>query len=914
MGIFKVLAYPVSKTYQMNAQSKRLAFVYDIANRLIKDLGLPKLIDGQRAYTVIGNNLARELQLRGLTLKGTTVSGHSERILESINNAIPIGMRPETGLSEHKLVELRIIPPARFRLGNWLTRHLYDSFVPIKSERALDHIIQVENKMLALGKNDLILLGNQIEQVKKGISSLSEQMSEQLDELKHLRLSQQAANEITDAIYKSGSGKSTMENIQEMFDVITNWARQIVGRSEGTAEAAGWIDINKDGKFGFTPRFVTYHEGLDIAKADAVPLKKKNGETNNRFTISEGQTTATLSGARGDFITIEEWDKLSMREDLLILENNEGERRLYRRIFQPGEKLAGTIIEGMTKEKFGQTISKMFGAAIRTFASFMGMIKDFKNAYVDLEPIMVADAGLKPGEVIPFIQEGTTIKLISTSSTKPNRRDEKMRVGEALEEAASKAGKKIGIVNQSPERSIGNVRTSGLIPLCYMIKDVKNFAVRPQNEFLLSIVDVHSYFVSTLWKFNEQGEVVCLGALEVTNPEIIPGKMSEKESKQLQAKFEAGKLFAKLASTGIMVKVLQDELNDLTRQYLGKKIHQLVKERRFDLLRGVKINDATVMFADISGFTALSDVLKEMPDKVVHMLSNIFSRLDPIIVGNGGIVDKHDGDAIMADFGAPVREKGDVEAAVKSAIQLQIELQKINMDPDMQKFYRDYDLKPLGMTIGINTGTVIAGNLGHEGSKIEYSVIGDAVNQAARLQHSVVRGQILAGETTYDQLSADFIRNELHDFNHYNRDIVGLKKFIMDGYKQAGLDISEEELDQKLQLYLKLYQPAGKADIFVPSVIFARNKGVIPSYFLRWDRHAYRYQFLEKAGITFPNKPKFENQPPSVEETMRSLEDESFEEELKKMRAERKQARIGFQDFLARQKKTDTTKTSTPAP
>jgi class 3 adenylate cyclase len=911
MGLFRVLAYPVVKTYQMDVQSRRLAFVYDIANRLVKSLGLPNSIDEQRSYIVIGNNLARELQLRGLTIKGATITGQTESILEAINYAIPIGIRPETGLSMQKLEELRIILPQHFRLGNWFTRHLYDNFVPIKSIRALDHIIQVENKMLALGKKDLVQLGDQIEQVKKDISSLSGQMSEQLGELKHLRLSQQAANEITDAIYKSGSGKSTMENIQEMFDVITNWARQIVGRSEGT-EAAGWININKDGKFGSVPRFVIYQEGLDILKAETIPLKRKNGESNNSFTIPEDQTTATLSGARGDFITIEEWDRLSMREDLLILENDEGNRQLYRRIFQPGEKLAGMIIEGMTKEKFGQTISKMFGAAVRTFASFMGMIKNFKNAYVDLEPIAVADAGLKQGEVIPYIQEGTTIKLISTSSTKPNRRDEKIRIGEALEEAAAKADKKIGIVNQSPERSIGNVRTSGLIPLCYMIKDVKNFAVRRQNEFLLSIVDVHSYFISTLWKFNEQGEVVCLGALEVTNPEIIPGKMSEKEIKQLKAQFEAGKLFAKLASTGIMVKVLQDELNDLTRQYLGKKIHQLVKERRFDLLRGVKIDDATVMFADISGFTALSDKLKEMPDKVVQMLSNLFSRLDPIIVKNGGIVDKHDGDAIMADFGAPLREKGDIEAAVTSAIQLQIELQKINNDLFMQNFYRDYKLKPLGITIGVNTGTVIAGNLGHEGSKIEYSLIGDSVNGAARLQHAILRGQILIGEKTYTQLSPEFKRNLLHDFNHYNRDIVGIKKFILDEHRLAGMEISEEELDKKLQLYLKLYQPAGEEDIFVPFVIFAKNKGVIPCYFLRWDRHAWRHKFLEKAGITFPNKPKFENQPPSVEETMRSLEDESFEEELAKMRAERKQARIGFQEFLARQKKADTTKTSTP--
>jgi len=870
MGILRVLAYPLVKSYQMNGQSKQLAFVYGIAKRLANDLGLPKTIDGQRAYSVIGNNLARELLIRNLTLMGTTISGPIESIVEAVNNALPANLRPETAISFDKLEQLRIVRPQQFKLGNWFARNFFDNLVPVKSVRAMDLIIQTERQVLSTGKKDLLFLGNQIDLVKKEISELSDKTGAYLSELSHLRLSQQAANEIVDAIYKSGSGKSTLENIQEMFDVITKWARLTVGRSAVT-EAAGWIDINKDGKFGITPRFVVYQDGLDISKAEAMPLKKKDGENKHGFTLSEEQSTVTLSGARGDFITIEEWDKLAMREDLLILENNDGDKQLFRRIFRPGQQLAGLVVEGMTKDMAGQTISKLFGAAVRTFASFMGMIKDFKNAYVDLEPIAVADAGLKPGEIIPYIQEGSTIKLISASSTKPKRRDEKLRIGEALENAAAKAGKKIGIVNQSLERSIGNVRTSGLIPLCYMIKDVKNFAVRPQNEFLLTIVNVQSYFICTLWKFNEQGEVVCLGALEVTNPEIIPGKMSEKDTKQLQAQFEAGKLFAKYAATGIVIKVLQDELNDLTRQYLGQKIHQLVKERRFDLLRGTKINDATIMFADISGFTALSDILKDEPGKVVKMLSKIFSRLDPIIVRLGGMVDKHIGDAIMAAFGVPLREKGDTEAAVRSAIQLQTELQKVNNDPEMQKFYREHDLKPLGITVGLNTGTVIAGNLGHEGSKIEYSVIGDAVNQAARLQHAAVRGQIMIGAATYNLLSSDFKLKLMHDFNHYNRDLVALKTFILAEYARTGKKISEKELDKKLQTYLKLYLPASETELFVPSIIWAKNKGPIPSYFVRWDRHAYRYQFLRQAGIILEEKETFENQPNSVENTLESL-------------------------------------------
>ena len=146
----------------------------------------------------------------------------------------------------------------------------------------------------------------------------------------------------------------------------------------------------------------------------------------------------------------------------------------------------------------------------------------------------------------------------------------------------------------------------------------------------------------------------------------------------------------------------------------------------------------TILFADVSGFTALSEKLD--PEKVRELTNACFECLVPIIQKYGGTVDKFIGDEIMALFGAPVAHEDDAERALRAALE---------MMHGIADFNRRHGTE-LGLHLGVNTGLVVAGHVG-AGSRRDYSVMGDAVNLAARLEDASATGEIFVGLATYRQ-------------------------------------------------------------------------------------------------------------------------------------------------------------------
>jgi len=144
----------------------------------------------------------------------------------------------------------------------------------------------------------------------------------------------------------------------------------------------------------------------------------------------------------------------------------------------------------------------------------------------------------------------------------------------------------------------------------------------------------------------------------------------------------------------------------------------------------------TIMFADISGFTALAETMD--PEAVRDLMNACFERLVPVVEKYQGTVDKFIGDEIMALFGAPAAHENDPERALRVALEMMETLAGFNAE-------RGTDL---GLHFGINTGLVIAGGLGTR-ERQEYSVMGDAVNLAARLEDASQRGEILVGPDTH---------------------------------------------------------------------------------------------------------------------------------------------------------------------
>jgi adenylate cyclase len=147
----------------------------------------------------------------------------------------------------------------------------------------------------------------------------------------------------------------------------------------------------------------------------------------------------------------------------------------------------------------------------------------------------------------------------------------------------------------------------------------------------------------------------------------------------------------------------------------------------------------TVLFADIRGFTRLSENAE--PQKVVHLLNKYFSAMTEIIFAHGGTLDKYIGDGLMALFGAPTATPEDPSNALNAAVAMQRRILSINEE------LRAEGYSEIGVGIGLHTGEATVGYIGSE-RRSEYTAIGDTVNLASRLESNAQGGQILISEAT----------------------------------------------------------------------------------------------------------------------------------------------------------------------
>lgn len=153
------------------------------------------------------------------------------------------------------------------------------------------------------------------------------------------------------------------------------------------------------------------------------------------------------------------------------------------------------------------------------------------------------------------------------------------------------------------------------------------------------------------------------------------------------------------------------------------------------------IQEVTVLLTDLRGFTSISEAYPA--ETMLEVLNLYLARMCEIAIQNGGTIDKFMGDAIMLLFGAPEQSGDDARRAVTCAVQMQIAMEEINADLVTRGFPLLY------MGAGINTGVVTAGLLGSE-LHSEYTVIGDEVNIASRIEAFSLRGQVLISETTFN--------------------------------------------------------------------------------------------------------------------------------------------------------------------
>jgi adenylate cyclase len=156
--------------------------------------------------------------------------------------------------------------------------------------------------------------------------------------------------------------------------------------------------------------------------------------------------------------------------------------------------------------------------------------------------------------------------------------------------------------------------------------------------------------------------------------------------------------------------------------------------------------DASVLFADIVGFTSMSE--KMSPAAVSYLLNDYLSRMTEIIFKYDGTLDKYIGDAIMAVFGAPLDMPDHAERAIRTALEMRARLEEFNSERR--------EGPQLRIRIGINSGKVVAGEIGSVNKK-EYTVLGDTVNTASRLESSVAKPMmVVVGENTFQAAKGFF--------------------------------------------------------------------------------------------------------------------------------------------------------------
>ena len=157
---------------------------------------------------------------------------------------------------------------------------------------------------------------------------------------------------------------------------------------------------------------------------------------------------------------------------------------------------------------------------------------------------------------------------------------------------------------------------------------------------------------------------------------------------------------------------------------------------------GFSSRELTILFADLRGFTALSD--RYPPETVLKVLNRCLITMIEVVFAHGGTIDKFMGDSIMVLFGHPGKEPGQdpVQRALACAVELQIAMDELN------GYYRHNGLPELYLGIGLNSGPVLLGTLGSE-LYAAHTVIGEQVNLASRIQAFSLRGQVLISESTF---------------------------------------------------------------------------------------------------------------------------------------------------------------------
>ncbi|HLX12658.1 MAG TPA: adenylate/guanylate cyclase domain-containing protein, partial [Bacteroidota bacterium] len=225
-------------------------------------------------------------------------------------------------------------------------------------------------------------------------------------------------------------------------------------------------------------------------------------------------------------------------------------------------------------------------------------------------------------------------------------------------------------------------------------------------------------------------------------------------------------------------------------QYLNPHVVNELVEHPERLRLGGQRKELTIFFSDIVGFTSISEKLQ--PEGLVSLLNEYLSAMTHIIFDNEGTLDKFEGDAVMAFWGAPIDQPDHALRACQASLEMQAELVRI------RERWKAEGKPDIAARIGLNTGEVLVGNMGGAG-RFDYTVIGDSVNLASRLEgaNKQYKSKIMIGQTTYKHVEKEVVARELDMIQ-----VVG-KTEPVTVYELLGL--TSDGTPENLQEFLGIY-------------------------------------------------------------------------------------------------------------
>ena len=213
-----------------------------------------------------------------------------------------------------------------------------------------------------------------------------------------------------------------------------------------------------------------------------------------------------------------------------------------------------------------------------------------------------------------------------------------------------------------------------------------------------------------------------------------------------------------------------------TRYVAREVVEEILKDPEQIALTGER-RDVSVLFCDIRGFTPLSERLS--PEEVVALLNEFYTLMIDTVFKHEGTLDKFLGDAVMAVFGAPIAHQDHSIRAIRTAVAMQSGIQELSK----KRVQEGKD--PIAIGIGVSAGEAVAGTVGTE-NRMEYTVIGDRVNLAARLEANAKPGQVLISQWTYEKVDKLVNARSLGYFK------VKGKEEEVEVYEVLGLAVSGE--------------------------------------------------------------------------------------------------------------------------